>query len=244
MASKILLIEDDPDISELVQYNLEKHGYTVVTATNGEWGLRDAVAIRPSAIILDVMLPGINGLEVCKRVRADERIRHVPIVMLTAKSQESDVVVGLELGADDYITKPFSPSELMARLGAVLRRGALPSKAKDRIECGALMIDTSRHEVCYDGDMLQLTLAEFKLITALARRPGHVFTREQLLECIGSSGVYLVDRNVDVHIRSIRKKLGKASERVATVRGVGYKWVEESRSSTEYSNPTASSLQV
>lgn len=223
MSDRILIIEDDPDISELVQYNLERQGYKVYTAINGEWGLRDAISYRPSVIVLDVMLPGINGLEVCKRVRSDERICHTPIVMLTAKSQESDVVVGLELGADDYITKPFSPNELIARIKAVLRRGLLADKSNDRIEVGPIVIDTAKYEVTYGGRAIKLTLAEFKLVTTLARRPGFVFTREQLLECIGSQDTFLIDRNIDVHIRSIRKKLEEGADFITTVRGVGYK---------------------
>ncbi len=223
---KILIIEDDSDISELVQYNLEREGYNVLAAHDGELGYTQAVQHRPSLIILDLMLPGLDGLTVCKNLRAHPDTKDIPIVMLTAKNEESDVIVGLEIGADDYVSKPFSPKELIARIRAVLRRPqtqlkeTLPSST---LLVGPISIDMERHQVALHGQPLSLTLAEYRLLTALTSRPGRVFTREQLLEKITGGEVYVIDRNVDVHIRAIRKKLGEDADFIVTVRGVGYK---------------------
>ncbi len=220
---KILLIEDDSDISELVQYNLEREGYKVYASGDGEIGLNQALQIKPDLIILDLMLPGLDGLSVCRKLRADSSTADIPIVMLTAKGEESDVVVGLEMGADDYVAKPFSPKELLARVRAVLRRPRMAAATEGRRAVGPVSIDPDRHEVYLNGNPLQLTLAEYRLLTALTSRPGRVFTREQLLEKITGGEAYVIDRNVDVHIRAIRKKLGTEAEFIITVRGVGYK---------------------
>lgn len=222
---KILIIEDDSDISELVQYNLEREGYKVVTASDGEVGYTKALQHRPNLIVLDLMLPGMDGLSVCRQLRAHPETKFTPIVMLTAKNEESDVVIGLEMGADDYLSKPFSPKELVARIRAVLRRpSGLPAKNEaSLIKVGPLVIDSERHEVTLKGEPLALTLAEYRLLSALVSRPGRVFTREQLLEKITGGEVYVIDRNVDVHIRAIRKKLGDEADFILTVRGVGYK---------------------
>lgn len=224
---RLLFIEDDSDISELVQYNLEREGYKVTIAADGEVGLNLALQQKPDLIILDLMLPGLDGLSVCKRLRAASETAEIPIVMLTAKGEESDIVIGLEMGADDYIAKPFSPKELTARIRAVLRRprAATPKEGVDstRIEVGPVAIDMDRHEAYLKGQSLQLTLAEYRLLSTLISRPGRVFTREQLLEKITGGEVYVIDRNVDVHIRAIRKKLGDEAEFIVTVRGVGYK---------------------
>jgi DNA-binding response OmpR family regulator len=222
---KILLIEDDSDISELVQFNLEREGYKVYASADGELGLSQALQIKPDLIILDLMLPGLDGLSVCKQLRANPTTNEVPIVMLSAKGEESDVVIGLEMGADDYVAKPFSPKELLARIRAVLRRPRAhqATAADGRRQVGPIAIDAERHEVWLKGAPLQLTLAEYRLLSALTSRPGRVFTREQLLEKITGGETYVIDRNVDVHIRAIRKKLGDEAEFIVTVRGVGYK---------------------
>ncbi len=225
---KILLIEDDSDISELVQYNLEREGYKVYVSTDGEIGLSQAVQLKPDLIVLDLMLPGLDGLSVCRKLRADAHLSGIPILMLTAKGEESDIVIGLEMGADDYVTKPFSPKELVARIRAVLRRPraaqAQASATHDgRRTVGPITLDPDRHEVFLNDEALALTLAEHRLLTALTSRPGRVFTREQLLEKITGGEAYVIDRNVDVHVRAIRKKLGDAADFIITVRGVGYK---------------------
>jgi DNA-binding response OmpR family regulator len=221
---RILLIEDDADISELVQYNLEREGYKVYASGDGELGLDLAGQLKPDLIVLDLMLPGLDGLAVCRKLRGGP-FGDVPIVMLTAKGEESDVVIGLEMGADDYVTKPFSPRELIARIRAVLRRprGGAADGPTGRRTVGPVTIDPERHEVFYRDQPIQLTLAEYRLLSALTSRPGRVFTREQLLEKITGGEVYVIDRNVDVHVRAIRKKLEGDADFIVTVRGVGYK---------------------
>jgi len=221
----ILVIEDDPDILELLQYNLGKEGYRVAIAEDGERGLKEAIQQTPDMIVLDIMLPGIDGLEVCKRLRQNANTSKIPIIMLTAKGEESDVVVGLELGADDYLTKPFSPRELIARMRAVLRRGegTDASAEGEKTTIGELSIDRARHEVVYQGQPVTFTLAEYRILEMLASNPGRVFSRDQLLDRITGGEVVVIDRNVDVHIRSIRKKLNDEAELIQTVRGVGYK---------------------
>lgn len=225
---KILLIEDDADISELVQYNLEREGYKVYVSADGDLGLAQAGQIKPDLIVLDLMLPGLDGLAVCRKLRGDANLAGTPIVMLTAKGEESDIVVGLEMGADDYVTKPFSPKELVARIRAVLRRPRTleandAKTTSGRRTVGPVTLDPDRHEVFVKKQPLALTLAEYRLLSALASRPGRVFTREQLLEKITGGGTYVIDRNVDVHVRAIRKKLGVEADFIMTVRGVGYK---------------------
>lgn len=225
---KILVIEDDLDILELVQYNLEREGYQVHAAGDGELGLKQAAELRPELILLDLMLPSLDGLAVCRKLRANPATSNIPIVMLTAKGEESDVVVGLEMGADDYVAKPFSPKELVARIRAVLRRPRAgntesPPPGDSRRSIGPVALDAERHEAWLRGESLQLTLAEYRLLSALTSRPGRVFTREQLLEKITGGEAYVIDRNVDVHIRAIRKKLGEDADFIVTVRGVGYK---------------------
>jgi len=220
----LLVIEDDPDIVELLRYNLEREGFRVHVAGDGERGLDLAARNQPDLILLDLMLPGLAGLEVCRRLRALEETRGTPVLILTAKSEESDVVIGLEMGADDYLTKPFSPRELLARVRALLRRvqrGAEPGKT--RIEVQGLVLDLTRHEVLNKGDLVPLTRAEFRLLWTLAQRPGRVYSRNELVDEITAGEALIVDRNVDVHVSAIRKKLGDASSVIATVRGVGYK---------------------
>jgi two-component system phosphate regulon response regulator PhoB len=221
----LLVVEDDPDIVELVRYNLEREGFRVLLAADGTRGLADAQRLQPDLVLLDLMLPGLDGLEVCRRLRASEASRQIPILMLTAKGEESDVVIGLELGADDYLAKPFSPRELVARVRALLRRvqrgGEDPGRT--RVERHGVVIDTTRHEVLNQGELVPLTRAEFRLLWTLVQRPGRVYSRDELVSEITAGEAFIVDRNVDVHVSSIRKKLGSAGKMIATVRGVGYK---------------------
>ena len=222
----LLIIEDDPDIVELVQYNLEREGFRVQAARDGERGLQEASATHPSLILLDLMLPGMEGLEVCRALRRNRSTRRIPLVILTAKGEETDIVLGLEMGADDYVTKPFSPRELTARVRAVLRRAeaAAGENESSRIEHGPLLLDAERYQVWLNGNPLSLTLSEFRLLHALVSSPGRVLTRDQLVERITAGECIVTDRNVDVHISSLRKKFGDEHEDlIVTVRGVGYK---------------------
>lgn len=221
----VLAIEDDPDIVELLQYNLEREGFPVITAGDGETGLSEAVRRRPGIILLDLMLPGMDGLEVCRQLKQRNETRGIPVIVISAKGEENDVVLGLELGADDYIPKPFSPREVLARVRAVLRRATTLSdrQAKTRIELDDVILDLERYEVKVGGEVVPFTRSEFRLIWALASSPGRVFTRDQLVDRITEGEAVILDRNIDVHVSAIRKKLGEASKLVGTVRGVGYK---------------------
>jgi two-component system phosphate regulon response regulator PhoB len=225
---RILVIEDDPDILEILDYNLSNEGFEVTTATDGERGLRAVAANKPALVVLDLMLPGIPGLEVCRRLRDNKSWRDIPIIMVTAKEEEADVVTGLELGADDYITKPFRVRELVARVHAVLRRTTeRVAEEHERIERDGIVIDTIRHEVQVDGQPVELTLAEFRLLAALAARPGRVFARARLVQEITAGGYQISERNVDVHVAALRRKLGPSGDMISTVRGIGYKFKEE-----------------
>ena len=219
----ILVIEDDPDIAELVEYNLTREGYRVLSATSGERGLELARLERPSLILLDLMLPGIPGLEVCRRLRR-EVSPDVPLIMLTAKSEEVDIVTGLELGADDYITKPFSLREFLARVGAVIRRRPTENGNGQPMTHGLVTIDPERHEVYVEGEQVELTLAEYRLLSALAAAPGRVYSRERLVGRITAGGYHISERNVDVHVAALRRKLRNAGPMITTVRGVGYRF--------------------
>lgn len=219
----VLIVEDDPDIVELLQYTLEREGYPVLIARDGEKGLSEARRRKPGLIVLDLMLPGLDGLEVCRTLKADDSTRSIPVLMLTARGEESDVVLGLEFGADDYMRKPFSPRELVARIRAVLRRGQPVTEAKLRIELGGVVLDKERFEVTVDGEVVQFTRSEFRLFWTLARHPGRVYSREDLVERLTDGEAVILDRNIDVHVSSIRKKIGDHGDMIATVRGVGYK---------------------
>jgi len=227
-SENILVVEDEEDILELVKYNLSREGFQVEGAMTGEDALHKAIKNAPDLIVLDLMLPGVNGLEVCKRLKHDERTKDIPIVMLTAKGEESDVVAGLELGADDYITKPFSPRVLLARLRAVLRRGTSPGAEDEEepISIHELTIHPGRHEVNLGGMPINLTFTEFKVLHCLARRPGWVFTRYQIVDSVRGENYVVTERAVDVQIAGLRKKLGDASRYIETVRGVGYRFRE------------------
>lgn len=223
----ILIIEDDVDISELIEYNLEQNKFRTSSTSYGEWGISEAIKLKPNLILLDLMLPNLGGLEVCRRIKANPIIQNIPIIMLTAKSQEHDIISGFNAGADDYLTKPFSPKELIARIKAVLRRTKKPGTTPENsIRSGNLLVDNVRHEIYYKDKLLNFTLTEFKLISAMISQPGKVFTREQLLEKINNLEYSIIDRNIDVHIRSIRKKTNSSDNLIHTVRGVGYKYQE------------------
>jgi two-component system phosphate regulon response regulator PhoB len=225
---KIVAIEDEPDILEIIRYNLEKEGYEFVGETDGEEGLSLVRRVLPDLVLLDVMLPGIDGLEICRRLKYEAATREIPVIMVTARSEESDIVLGLEVGADDYLSKPFGPRELVARVRAVLRRGKIPLDDDDhkRVVFDRLSIDPARHEVVCDGVKLELTATEFRLLYFLASNPGRVFSRQRLVkEAIGED-VYILDRNIDVHVRAIRKKLGEGKDYILTVRGVGYRFAD------------------
>jgi two-component system, OmpR family, alkaline phosphatase synthesis response regulator PhoP len=223
----ILVVDDEEDILELVRYNLVKEGYRVTTVATGEEALRSARSAQPDIILLDLMLPGVDGLEVCRRLKQDPKTHHVPIIMLSAKGEEADIVTGLELGAADYITKPFSPRVLVARLRAVLRRRAaeiVPENAPLTIH--DLVIHPGRHEVLVQNTPADLTVTEFRLLHMLARRPGWVFTRSQIVNGVHGEDYPVSDRSVDVQVVGLRKKLGICGDYIETVRGLGYRFKE------------------
>jgi two-component system alkaline phosphatase synthesis response regulator PhoP len=221
----IVVIEDEPDIREVLRYNLDREGFTVISAGDGEEGLDAVRRGKPDLVLLDLLLPKLDGLEVCRRLRSDESTRDIPIIMVTAKGEEADIVVGLGVGADDYATKPFSPRELIARVRAVLRRvDKRPPEGGERLEFGGVSIDSLRHEVCVDGEPVSLTATEFRLLLCLASHPGRVFNREYLVARVIGEGVTVVDRTIDVHVQSIRKKLGVRRDLIETIRGVGYRF--------------------
>ena len=227
----ILVIEDDPDIVELLRYNLERESYRVATATTGSEGLAQLQRERPDLLILDLMLPEISGFELCRRLRSDSAYQNLPVIMLTARSEEADVIAGIELGADDYITKPFSPRELVARVGAVLRRTGrtetpAPPAGQATLQFGDLAIDPDSHRVQRAGADLPVTHLEFKLLHHLASHPGRVFSREQLLDRVWGREKYITLRSVDVYVRRLRQKVdvSKNPSLLKTVRGAGYRF--------------------
>jgi len=222
---QILVVDDEEDILGLVSFNLTKEGYQVSCATTGEEALELIRTRRPDLVVLDLMLPGMNGLEVAKILKQDPGTRDIPIVMLTAKGEESDIVAGLELGADDYVTKPFSPRILAARLKAVLRRKTSASiDPSQTLKIRNLVIHSGRREVLVDDQPVNLTFTEFGILSYLAQRPGWVFTRSQIVDQVKGSEYYVTDRSVDVQIVGLRKKLGTAGALIETVRGVGYRF--------------------
>jgi DNA-binding response OmpR family regulator len=226
---KILIIEDEPDIRELLQYNLSRDGCEATAVADGKTGIAAARRLAPDLVLLDLMLPGMDGLEVCRKLRSDTATAGVAIIMVTARGEESDVVLGLGLGADDYITKPFKANEMLARVRAVLRRTREDSRVNDEkrvVVAGALRIDPSRHKVTLDEEELALTATEFRILHYLASRPGRVFTRDQILAASMSPNTMVLERNIDVHIRSIRKKLGEHRRLIETVRAIGYRFAE------------------
>jgi len=223
----IVVVEDEQAIQDVIAYNLRREGYEVLLAGDGDEGLALIQSKRPALVILDLMLPGIDGLSICQQLRADAKTRSIPLMILSAKEEESDIVIGLSLGADDYLAKPFSPREMLARVKALLRRANNSrSVADDYIQVGPLAIDFSRFEAKLSGQPLKLTATEFKLLAELAGHPGRALTREHLLNRAVGDAVVVVDRNIDVHIRSVRKKLGDHAGMIETVRGLGYRFVE------------------
>lgn len=224
---KILAVDDEEDILELLTFNLTREGYQVVSAATGEAALKAVSGDMPDLIILDLMLPGIDGLEVARRLKNDPSAKNIPIIMLTAKGEEADIVTGLELGADDYITKPFSPRILAARVKAVLRRDAKDALDESSvIHIHDIVIHPGRHEVTVQGKPVPLTYTEFGILQYLAARPGWVFTRAQIVDAVRGDDYFVTDRSVDVQIVGLRKKLGTAGKSIETVRGVGYRFKE------------------
>jgi two-component system phosphate regulon response regulator PhoB len=221
---KILVVDDDPDILSLVQYNLEKEGLKVIATQDGQEALRLANSELPQLIVLDLMLPQVDGLEVCRQIKRDQVTSEIPIIMLTAKGEEIDRVVGFELGADDYIAKPFSPRELVLRVKAILKRSSLREQPAKRISVGDLLIDFDRHQAWIAGKEITLTHTEFKLLGTLASRRGRVQTRDRLLADVWNYEPDIDSRTVDTHIKRLRSKLGKVGEAIETVRGLGYRF--------------------
>jgi phosphate regulon transcriptional regulator PhoB len=220
----ILVIDDEKDLIELVRYNLEKDGFDVIAATDGQSGLDVVKKHRPDLVVLDLMMPGMDGLQICKQLRSDPRTGRIPVIMLTAKATEADRIVGLELGADDYITKPFSPREVVARVKAVLRRSSPAAEQRQEIRVGDLNIDLGGHEVNFKGQRVALTATEFRILEFLAARPGRVFSRDEIIDAALGNETAVFDRTVDVHITAIRRKLGAGADYIETVRGFGYKF--------------------
>ena len=226
MASqRILIVEDDSDIAEMIVYNFKKEGWHTLVASDGEEALRLSRRQKPDLMVLDLMLPGIDGLEVLRRLRGDQATAAMPVIMLTAKSQEADKVIGLEMGADDYMIKPFSPRELIARVKAVLRRFRSPLSGKS-IRIGDLVVDSQRYKVKVRGRDVAFTPKEFKLLEFLAQRPGVVVSRATILDEVFGYDSAIYDRTVDAHVKSLRRKLGKARDYIETVRSAGYRMKE------------------
>lgn len=224
--ANILIIEDEEDIRELVRYNLERDRFKAHEAESGEEGLEKALKKQPDLILLDLMLPGKDGLEICRQLKQNDKTRDIPVIMMTARGEESDIVTGLELGAEDYIVKPFSPKVLVARVKAVLRRKQADSATsqEDVLSIYELVIHPGRHEVTVKGKPVDLTASEFSILHCLARRPGWVFTRYQIVDAVHGEDYPVTERSVDVQIVGLRKKLKKAGEYIETVRGIGYRF--------------------
>lgn len=223
MRQTILVVDDEPDIVEIIQYNLEKSGFDVIVAADGPAALEKARDETPDLIVLDLMLPGLEGTDVCRILKQEERTRSIPILMLTAKSEEIDRIIGLELGGDDYVVKPFSPREIALRIRNILRRRSAP-ETPGPVRAGPLVIDVEGHHVSVSGSTVSLTATEFKLLAILFQRRGRVQTREELLDVVWGYDYMGYGRTVDAHIKRLREKLGEAAGMVETVRGVGYRF--------------------
>ncbi|MDE0400146.1 MAG: response regulator [Candidatus Poribacteria bacterium] len=228
MDAKILIVEDERDIADLLRYNLQKAGFKTDYVRNGADALQRAIEKTPDLILLDLMLPEVDGMIVCRLLKNDPRTKNIPIVMVTAKTEEKDRVAGLELGADDYIIKPFSPREVVLRVSAVLRRIQIGKQTENtkRIETHGVTIDLDKHQVLTQSGPIDLTATEFKLITLFARSPGRVFTRDILMDVIWGQDYYGIDRTVDTHVSRLRRKLGQFGKHIETVHGVGYRFKE------------------
>lgn len=226
-AERVLVVDDEEDLLELVNYNLTKEGYRVTCVSTGEEAINEAKSSLPDLVVLDLLLPRVDGLDVCKILKNDPKTQHIPIVMLTAKTEEADVVTGLELGADDYLTKPFSPRVLLARIRAVLRRKTKAGQEDPHtIRIHNLVINPGRHEVLLGGQPLDLTFTEFRLLNFLARKPGWAFSRSQIVDAVKGEDYPVTERSVDVQVVGLRKKLGLLGGYIETVRGVGYRFKE------------------
>lgn len=230
MDAKVLIVEDERDIAELLRYNLQEAGFKTDYVRNGADALQQAVEKTPDLILLDLMLPEVDGMIVCRLLKNDPRTKDIPIVMVTAKTEEKDRVAGLELGADDYIIKPFSPREVVLRVSAVLRRIQIGKQTEStkRIETHGVTIDLDKHQVLTESGPIDLTATEFKLITLFARSPGRVFTRDILMDVIWGQDYYGIDRTVDTHVSRLRRKLGEFGKHIETVHGIGYRFKESS----------------
>jgi DNA-binding response OmpR family regulator len=226
MRPKILVVDDEPEAVELVEFNLKQAGFEVITAADGLEAFKKAHSALPGLIVLDLMLPEVDGLEVCKMLRRDPTTATIPIVMVTAKAAEIDRILGLELGADDYVTKPFSPRELVLRIKKILERGRAKGEESQTQKFGDLLVDTPRHLVSWRGKRIDLTATEFKLLAILAQRRGRVQSREHLLRDVWEYNSLIDTRTVDTHMRRLREKLGPAAKFLDTVRGVGYRFVD------------------
>jgi two-component system phosphate regulon response regulator PhoB len=226
---RILVVDDEPDLLELVRYNLAQHGYEVTCVLSGEEALTQLDAHPPDLVVLDLMLPGADGLEICRAMKRNTRTALIPIIILSAREEEADVVAGLELGADDYLTKPFSPRVLQARVKAVLRRQQTDTVEGDSlvISHGDLVIHPGRHEVTLRGQSIPLTSTEFRILCQLVRRPGWVLSRQQIIDAAPGHDASVTERSVDVHIVSLRRKLGASGQVIETIRGVGYRFQAE-----------------
>jgi len=231
MASKkrIILIEDEEDIASLIKLQAEIHGYKLDVEVDGLNGFLAVKREKPDLVLLDIMLPGKNGFDVCRKIKSDPELKEIPVIILSAKGDEIDIVLGLELGADDYVTKPFSPKILFSRAKAVMRRQEEPSTKKEAIfKFGNFELDASKYQIKRSGHPIALTLSEFSILHRLISNQGRVLTRNQLLDDVQNENAFIVDRNIDVHVASLRKKLGAEFDWIETVRGIGYRFKEES----------------
>ena len=227
MAHKnILIIEDERPLAEVLSYNLRREGFEVLVAHDGQDGLRQVELKLPDLVILDLMLPVVDGLEVCRRIRSDVRLRRIPVLVLTAKAEVTDQVVGFSMGADDYVTKPFSVKVVVQRVKALLRRSEAEPSEEEVVESQGVTIDRRRHMALVDDRELELTPTEFRLLEALIRQPGRAYTRGELMDCAISHHTVVLERTIDVHIKSLRQKLGERTRSIETVRGVGYRFRE------------------
>jgi two-component system, OmpR family, phosphate regulon response regulator PhoB len=222
---RVLIIEDERDLVDVLVYNLQREGYETIIANDGQEGLRKAQTLLPDLILLDIMLPGISGTDICRELRSGERTREIPIIIMSARAEETDQIVGFSLGADDYVTKPFGVKVLLQRMKAVQRRTERPSDPADVVEYLNVRIDRVRHRAYAEGAELDLTPTEFRLLECMLRQPGRAFTRHQLMDAAIGEGAIVLERTIDVHIKTLRKKLG-ASDLIETVRGVGYRFRE------------------
>ncbi len=227
MKHRVLIVEDETDLLETVAFALERDGLEAIRSTNGEEALRLVRQHKPDLVLLDLMLPGLDGLEVCRRLRSSEDTARIPVIMMTAKAEETDAVIGLGIGADDYVRKPFGLKELVARVRSLLRRTREPSDVAPRaVRVDDLEVDPARHEVRLEGQSIPCTATEFRLLYHLVRNVGRVYSRAQLLESVVGDDVIVVERNIDVHVSALRRKLGDYGDRIETIRGVGYKFTE------------------